>query len=192
MTAAPPGVAVARYVLDKSASRFTVRAFASGMLSMMGHNPTIAIRNFTGEASFDPSHPEQATLRVEIAADSLEVTDDIKSKDRKEMESTMNEKVLEVAKYPAITFEGKATSATPLGQGRFQVNLSGSLSLHGSTSTVTLPVQVALMGAMLRASGEFSILQSSYGIPLVSVAGGALKLKDELKFAFDIVARKQD
>jgi hypothetical protein len=35
-------------------------------------------------------------------------------------------------------------------------------------------------------------LQSDYDIPLVSVAGGTLKLKDELKFAFDIVARKQD
>ena len=44
----------------------------------------------------------------------------------------------------------------------------------------------------VRASGEFSLLQSNYGIPPVSVAGGALKLKDELKFAFDIVARKQE
>jgi len=41
-------------------------------------------------------------------------------------------------------------------------------------------------------TGDFSILQSDYNIALVSVAGGALKLKDELKFAFDIVARKQD
>ncbi len=48
------------------------------------------------------------------------------------------------------------------------------------------------MGDMLRASGEFSLLQSDYGIPLVSVAGGALKVKDELKFTFDIVARKQE
>jgi hypothetical protein len=50
--------------------------------------------------------------------------------------------------------------------------------------------QVTVTGDMLRAYGEFSILQSDYGIPLVNVAGGALKLKDELKFAFDIVARE--
>ena len=43
--------AVSHYVLDKSASRFTVRAYASGMLSVLGHNPTIAIRDFSGEAS---------------------------------------------------------------------------------------------------------------------------------------------
>ena len=43
---------------------------------------------------------------------------------------------------------------------------------------------------MLRANGEFSVRQTDYGIKPVSVAGGALKLKDELKCSFDIVARK--
>ena len=70
--------------------------------------------------------------------------------------------------------------------------MNGNLSLHGVTRSVPVTAQVTLIGDMLRASGEFSILQSDYGIPPVSVAGGALKLKDELKFAFDIVARKQE
>jgi polyisoprenoid-binding protein YceI len=185
-------IAVARYVLDRSASRFTVRAFASGMLSALGHNPTIAIRDFSGEAAFDPSAPEKASLRIEIRANSLEVTDDIKSSDRREMESVMNEKVLASAKYPAITFESAATSASQLGEGRYRVNMNGTLSLRGMTGRVPVTAQVALVGDMLRASGEFSLLQSNYGIAPVSVAGGALKLKDELKFTFDIVARKQE
>jgi polyisoprenoid-binding protein YceI len=75
---------VDHYVLDKSASRFTVRAFATGMLSALGHNPTIAIRDFSGDVTFDPANIEKASLRLQIRADSLEVTDDIKSKDRKE------------------------------------------------------------------------------------------------------------
>jgi polyisoprenoid-binding protein YceI len=183
---------VGHYLLDKRTSRFTVQAFASGMLSALGHNPTIAIRDFTGEVSFDPSAPEQGSLRVEIRADSLEVTDDIKSKDRKEMESAMNEKVLEISKYPTVTFDGKVESANQLSEGSFQVKLSGTLSLHGATGSVPVVTQVTLLGDMLRASGDFAISQRDYGIPLVSVAGGALKLKDELKFAFDIVARKQD
>jgi hypothetical protein len=83
-------------------------------------------------------------------------------------------------------------SATRLSEARFLTILDGTLSLHGRTGRLPVTAQVSLMGEMLRASGEFSILQSDYGIPLVSVAGGALKLKDELKFAFDIVARKQE
>ena len=47
------------------------------------------------------------------------------------------------------------------------------------------------MGDTLRANGEFALRQSDYRIKLASVAGGALKLKDELKFTFDIVARRK-
>jgi polyisoprenoid-binding protein YceI len=183
---------VGHYVLDKSASRFTVRAFAGGMLSAMGHNPTIAIRDLTGEVNFDPANPGKGTLRMQIRADSLEVTDDIKSKDRKEMESMMKQQVLQSAQYPDITFEATVASANQLSEGRFQVSLNGTLSLRGATGRVPVTAQVSLLGDMLRASGEFSLLQTEYGIPLVSVAGGALKLKDELKLSFDIVARKQE
>ena len=192
MTASRPAPDMAHYVIDARTSRFTVRAFAGGMLSALGHNPTIAIRNFSGEVNFDPAAPERASIRIEIVADSLEVTDEIKSKDRREMESTMHEEVLESGKYPTIVFAGTATSAEEIGEGRFRVSMQGSLSLRGVTGTLPLTAQVALNGDMLRGYGEFSILQSDYGIPLVSVAGGALKLKDELKFTFDIVARKQE
>lgn len=192
MTASPPGVTVGHYLLDKSASRFTVRAFASGMLSALGHSPTFAIRDFAGEVGFDSAAPEHASLRVKIRADSLEVTDEIKSKDRREMESTMNQTVLESSKYPAIVYESTGTSAEQLGEGRYKVAVKGSLSLRGVTRSLPVIAQLAINGDMLRAYGEVSMLQSSYGIPLVSVAGGTLKLKDELKFAFDIVARKQE
>jgi polyisoprenoid-binding protein YceI len=192
VTASPPGVTVGHYLLDKSASRFTVRAFASGMLSALGHSPTFAIREFTGEVGFDSAAPEQASLRVKIRADSLEVTDEIKSKDRREMESTVNQTVLESSKYPAIVYESTGTSAERLGEGRYKVAVKGSLSLRGVTRSLPVTAQVTINGDMLRAYGEFSMLQSSYGIPLVSVAAGTLKLKDELKFAFDIVARKQE
>jgi polyisoprenoid-binding protein YceI len=67
---------VGHYLLNKDASRFTVRAFAGGMLSALGQNPTIAIRDFTGEATFAPDAPGQASLRIQIQADSLEVMDE--------------------------------------------------------------------------------------------------------------------
>jgi polyisoprenoid-binding protein YceI len=184
---------VGHYLLDRSASRLTVRAFASGMLSALGHSPTFAIRDFAGDAGFDPAVPASTSLRVKIGADSLEVTDEIKSKDRKEIESTMNQTVLESSKYPVIVYESTGTSAmAALGEGRYKITLNGNLSLRGVTRGLPLTAQATIAGDMLRAYGEFSILQSDYGIPPVRVAGGALKLKDELKFAFDIVARKQE
>jgi hypothetical protein len=48
-----------------------------------------------------------------------------------------------------------------------------------------------LLRSILRASGNFSLNQTDYGIKVVSVTGGALKLKGGLVFSFEIVARKQ-
>lgn len=180
------------YLIDNSSSRFTVRAFATGMLASFGHSPTLAIRNFEGEMEFSPEAVAQASLHVRARADSLEVMDDIKRADRQEMESTMNQKVLETAKFPDISFDTTSVSAARLSENRYQADLNGNLTLHGVTRPATIPTQVTLMGDMLRAGGEFTLLQTNFGIHLVSVAGGTLKLKDELKFAFDIVARKQD
>jgi polyisoprenoid-binding protein YceI len=180
------------YGIDKSSSRFTVRAFATGMLSSLGHSPTFAIRDFDGDLDFSPEALNATSLRIHVRADSLEVMDDIKSKDRQEIESTMNQRVLETAKYPQIEFASTGVAVNQLGEGRYQANLNGSLTLRGVSKPVTIPTQVTLMGDMLRAGGEFPLLQSNFGIAPVSVAGGTLKLKDEIKFAFDIVARRQE
>jgi polyisoprenoid-binding protein YceI len=180
------------YSIDKGSSRFTVRAFATGMLSSLGHSPTFAIRDFHGDLEFAPESLTAASLRVQVRADSLEVMDDIKSKDRQEIESTMNNSVLETAKFPEISFASTSVAATQLGDSRYQANINGNLTLHGMTRPVTIPTQVTLMGDMLRAGGEFPLLQSNFGIAPVSAAGGTIKLKDELKFSFDIVVRKQE
>ena len=82
-------------------------------------------------------------------------------------------------------------SASTAGDGQYWVNLVGQLSLHGVTCSQPLAAQVALQGDTLRAHGEFSLLQTMYKIKLVSIAGGTLKLKDELKCSFDVLARKQ-
>ncbi len=178
------------YRLDPAASRFTAKVSASGLLSAMGHNPTIAIRDFSGEADFVPGMLNQASIRVTVRPDSLEVTDDISQKDKIEIETKAKREVLETDRYPEITFESSAVSPTQMGDTRYAVNIAGQLTLRGITRSQTVIAQVALNGETFRASGEFSLRQTDYGIKLVSVAGGALKVKDEVKCSFDFVARK--
>jgi polyisoprenoid-binding protein YceI len=184
--------AVARYTIDKRASRFTVKAFAGGMLSAFGHNPVMAIRDLDGEVSLAPDAPGQSSLTMRIRAGSLEVTGDIGSKDRREMEGMMNDDVLEVSKYPEILYESPGGAATQIGEGRYRIDMNGSLTLHGVKRGQPVSAQVTINGGMLRASGEFSLLQTDYGIKPVNAMGGTLKVKDELKFTFDIVARHKE
>jgi polyisoprenoid-binding protein YceI len=182
---------VAVYAIDPGISRFIVRAFAGGMFSAFGHNPTLAIREFEGEARFSPDALDEAGLVIRIKASSLAMTDNMSDKDRRELELTLNQDVLETSRYPEISFESTKVSVSKAGDGQFFVNVVGALTLHGVSNTQAVSAQISLTGDMLRAHGEFSVLQSAYGIQPVSVAGGALKVKDELKCSFDIVGRKK-
>ncbi len=69
--------------------------------------------------------------------------------------------------------------------------MEGSLTLHGVTRPRLISAQLFVTGDTLRAQADFPLRQTEFGIKLVSVAGGAIKVKDELKCAFDILARAQ-
>ena len=181
-----------RYVIDGRSSRFTAQAFATGMLARMGHNPTIGIRDFSGEMNFNPDKLQAGGFHLVIKSASLSVQDDISDKDLREIERLMKQEVLETAKFPEIVYDAAGIAVTKMADALYSAALDGNLSLHGVTRRQPITVRVALFGTMLRASGDFSLDQTDYNIKLVSVAGGALKLKDELKFSFEIVARKQE
>src|SRR5271156_431892 len=189
---APAAVQADRYVIDSRASRFTVEASATGLLARMGHNPVIGIRDFSGEMKFDPDKLQAGSFRLVIKSASLSVQNDISDKDLREIERLMNQEVLETAKFPEIVYEATSISVTKMADMLCSATLNGNLTMHGVTRNQTIVVRVALLGSMLRASGDFTLDQTDYNIKLVSVAGGALKLKDELKFSFEMVARRQE
>lgn len=181
-----------RYTLDVKQSRFTVQAFAGGLLSAFGHNPIFAVRDFTGYAQFDPETLNNAALVITVKADSLEVIGDISAKDRREMETQMREEVLETSKYPEIVFQSTDVSLDKFMEGQYRARINGDLSLHGVTSSEEIEAQVIVSGNRLRAHGEFRLRQTDYHIKLVTAVGGTLKLKNELKCTFDMVAHAEE
>ena len=189
-TAGIPRTAV-RYLIDGKKSKFTVRAFATGLLSAFGHSPTIAIADFEGEIVFNPEAVEQSSLRMVINAASLMVTDDIREKDRQEINRAMQQDVLESDSYPEILYESSQLAASKIAEGQYWGTLNGELTLHGVTRNQPVSVRIAMNGDALRATGDFSVRQSDYEIRPVSAAAGTVKLKDELKLSFDITAHKQ-
>jgi polyisoprenoid-binding protein YceI len=178
---------LARYRVDPQGSRFTARAFAGGALSAMGHNPTFAIRDFSGEVEFDPDAPAASSLRLVAKAASLALTDNVSDKDRREIERTTRDEVLESGKFPEITYDCPASKVTAAGP--TQLTLAGELTLHGVTRAQSVSLRVFPMGGTVRGQGEATVRLSEFGIRPVSVAGGMLKVKDEVKLTYDIVAR---
>jgi polyisoprenoid-binding protein YceI len=184
-----PETSAVHYTIDPASSRFTIRAFAAGLLSGLGHNPVIAIRDFSGEVNFAPDDLTKSSVGMTIQAGSFEVQNDVSEKDLREIIRTMNDQVLEVKRFPEIAFESRRVSGMKLGESLYVVKIEGDLFLHGVTRPQTLSANVAPADDKLRVYGEFSIKQSDFKIRLVSIAGGALKVKDELKLSFDIVAK---
>lgn len=180
-----------RYIIDGKNSRFTVQAFATGLLSTFAHNPTIAIRDFEGEICFSPEAVEHSSLHLMIHSASLTVTDDVREKDRAEINRAMQEQVLESDSFPEILYESSGLSANKIGEGQYWGTMNGELALHGVTRSQPVSVRIAANEDVLRATGDFSVRQSDYEIRPVTAVGGTIKLKDELKFSFDISARRQ-
>jgi len=192
LTKTMPEGTVLRYAINPGMSRFDVQVFATGLLSSFGHDPVISIRGFSGEAKFDANSFEASSLHVVIDAGTLTVDDGINDKDREEIRRLMNQNVLEVSDYPEIEYESLSVTGSAIDNDRFRLALSGNLTLHGITRPQRIAAYVVLDGGTMRASGNFSVRQSEYQIKPVSTMGGALKVKDELKFSFDMVAQRTD
>lgn len=187
---APQNGTSVQYSIDPKASQFTVQAFASGLISAVAHSPKIAIREWSGTVSFVPEKITDANLRVVIKVASLEVLDEMRESDRQQLHRVMYDDVLEKLRFPEVVFESTSITAERLRESLFRVNVEGRLSLHGHTNPQTIVCQVAFGIDSFRAHGQFTLLQTDYGIRIASIAGATLKLQDELKFTFYVVGRK--
>jgi polyisoprenoid-binding protein YceI len=169
-----------------------VQAFAAGMISVVAHSPKIAVRDWTGEATFVPDSLDNATLSVRAMTASLDVLDELRDDDRRKLHRVMYDEVLEVARFPEFVFLSTDINAEKRKQDLYRVNVTGNLALHGVTNALSFFAQVAFGVDSLRTYGDFTIVQTDYGIKVASVAGGTLKLQDELKCSFYVLARKKE
>jgi len=180
-----------RFRLDPRSSRFTVQAFASGMLSAFAHNPVIAIRDFNGELVLPGDGLAGGSFTLKVHPASLEVSDNIRQKDRLEIDRVMRAEVLEIDKFRDIRFASQSIEADSVAENWYRAKFKGDLQLHGVTRPTEIDAQVTLLEDSMRLGGGFSIRQTDFRIKRTSAAGGMIVAKDDLKFTFDIVGKKE-
>jgi len=164
--------------IDTTHSRLLIRVSKSGIFSGFADNHEVEARIAKG--SLDP---KAGQLRLSIDSRQMRVLDPQLSSDKRQQvqERMLGPDVLDSIRFPEITFE--STHAEPEHEGRIRVD--GLLSLHG----VTKPVSVLAHVKNGRYTGKFALRQRDFGITPVSIAGGTVKVKDELTIEFDIFAR---
>jgi polyisoprenoid-binding protein YceI len=181
---------LAYFVIDVAKSLFTVQAFSAGLVADVAHSPTFAIRDFSGEMEFMPGNIEIAAARLRVNVASLEIMDEVSKWERAAIERVMFDEVLEKHLYPQIEYKSSWVRTIAASQNLYQVG--GALNLHGVTRELTIDAQIFARDDTLRAMGSFFLKQSDYNLTIATVAGGTLKLKDELKFSYFLVARPAD
>ena len=166
--------------IDTAASKLTVHAFKTGLFSGFADNHEI-------EAPIAEGSIDEAAPRVNFVVESrnMKVLDPQISPDRRRVIQgrMVGPEVLDTERFPKIAFE--STKVERSGEGQFVVE--GQLSLHG----VTRPVSIKVRSESGRYRGTCTLKQRDYGIEPISIVGGTVKVKDELKIDFDIRAASQ-
>jgi len=160
--------------MDNS-SRLLIHAFKSGLFSGLADNHVI-------EAPIAEGTIDEPGMRVRFVVDSarMKVLDPKLSADkRQEIQDRMEgPEVLDSARFQKITFESTKVERVDAGSMRVE----GRLSLHG----VTRPISLSVKMENGRYVGTCTLSQREFGIEPISIAGGTVKVKDELKIEFDI------
>jgi polyisoprenoid-binding protein YceI len=171
----------ARFI-DRIHSTITVYVYKTGILAGLAHNHEIEAPIAWGEVE------DSNTAAVELRIDSTklrvldpEVCDGMRAK----IQTTMHgAEVLDVSHFPEIHF--RSTGVEPNGADHWIVH--GNLDLHGQTHPISF--EVAFKDGLFQ--GTATLKQTGFGITPIKVAGGTVKVKDEVKIAFSValLARK--
>ncbi len=177
--------AVKTYTIVPAESSFTVFVGKAGALSFLAHDHNIAVKSFAGRVVVPNAGAAQGSLELEVDARSLVVLDKVSEKDRAEITKSMNEAVLESARFPKIMFRSVGISNV----NGANLTVNGDLTLHGVTKRIAVPVTVTATPQLLRATGKYVLKQTDFGITPYSAAAGSIKVKNEVILSFNLVAK---
>jgi polyisoprenoid-binding protein YceI len=166
--------------IDGAHSSLKVRVSKSGFFSAFAHNHEIEAPIESGEVT----QSESPSVQLRVDARKMRVLDPEASADtRAQIQKTMlGPEVLDTKRFPEIHFQSTGVEAKRTDHWVVQ----GTLDLHGQSHPVT--VDVALKDGVYR--GTATLKQSGFGMKPVSVAGGTVKVKDEIRVEFEIALVK--
>jgi polyisoprenoid-binding protein YceI len=182
------GLAAQRYTLDAAPSKFIAHGLPGGLLWFKGHEHLIAVREFTGEAQFNADSITASSLVITARTASMEETNSVFTDAQKKIiNKELREIVLLPDQYPDIVFKSTNVSGKAAGANQYDLKINGDLTLHGVTRQITIPTKLTVTQNDLRAQGEFSINRDDFKVKATSAVHGLVRVRNKIKFTFDIV-----
>jgi len=159
----------------------TVYVYKQGLFAFAADNHEVSAPIIAG-ALDDTAH----SVSITVDAAKMQVLDPRAPADRRAtvQAKMLSDAVLDVGKYPRIEF--RSSSIKPAGAK--QMSVIGDLTLHGQTHEIHLDVT---MTDATHATGSAMIRQSEFGITPIRIAGGTVRVKDDVKVEFEIAFAKR-
>jgi polyisoprenoid-binding protein YceI len=179
-------------VISPAATTITIRVGRAGVFGFAGHDHEIAVSAVQGRITLDRSDVSRSSMSAEFDATALKVTGKGEPpEDVPEVQRVMlSERVLDVQRYPRITFASRSISVVERAAERITLRILGELTLHGVTRPLTVPVTVRLTRDGLNADGKAALRQTDFGIQPVTAGAGTVKVKDEIQIIFSVTAQR--
>jgi polyisoprenoid-binding protein YceI len=165
--------------VDVEHSKMTVYVYKQGLFSFLADNHTIEAPIARG--SYDA---ERGTVEIIVDASKMRVLDPSLAADKRAtvQSNMLGPQVLDVAKYPTISFQSTSMKADHNGTS----TVTGNLNLHGQARSITVRVRNDGLGHF---TGSATVPQTAFGITPIKVAGGAVTVKDDVRVDFDIAVK---
>jgi polyisoprenoid-binding protein YceI len=178
------------YTIDLSQSRVTATLTQEGFIARRYPTHRVEVKNFTGKIEVSERDETRIAVDVEAETKSLTNADEAMTEfERGEFHNVLNNSVLESDKFPIIKFVSVSVSdARKSGETR-SFTLNGDLTMRDATKRVSFPVTVTISKDQLRATGDAEFKQTDFGIKPYSGKLGMIRIGDEVKINFAIVAK---
>jgi polyisoprenoid-binding protein YceI len=185
------------YKIDGQSSSADIIVKRGGSLARFGHDHIISVTDVFGFILVNEEEIIESKADLIFDLSKL-VVDETASRNRyqldtspskKDIENTqhnMHNKVLETMQHPEAYLSISVT-----GVSQDVLHVDADIFLHGLKNHVPVDVKTTGLGTeRLSLSGQFSLLQSDFGIRPLSILGGGLKVMDNLEIHFNLQANK--
>ena len=179
------------FAVVEGKSSVKIHVGKSGALSFAGHRHEVQAP-VTGTVIADAATVSASSLDLKFPSARLKVLPEGEpAGDAPKVEEAMRgPEVLDAIRFPDIRFVSKRVLGQGSG-GSYDLTIVGDLSLHGVTRELTVPVKVTLEGRTLTATGQATLRHDQFGMKPVSAGGGTVRVANEIRLDFRIVAERR-
>ncbi len=192
-----------RFDVISARSRLTVLVYRAGVLAGLGHNHVVSCRCLSGTV-YLPRDPLHTTFDLRIAVNGLRVDDPVlraaehsrdfppdgsSSARQGTRDHMLGADFLNAVRYPDITLHSVGLRPSPDGKADEAV-AEVLVGVDGQSRVVAVPIHYDLRADEMVVTGEFPLKQTDLGLTPISLAAGALKVRDSMRVRLSVIARR--